>query len=92
MSMQELAEETFAETADFLPLNGTDHVEFYVANARQAAYYYRAAFGMQLTAYSGPETGNHQRASYVVTQASTHWKFEQMIDFLSKDATIYPAT
>ncbi len=53
---------------DFLPLNGTDHVEFYVANARQAAYYYRAAFGMQLVAYSGPETGNHDRASYVVQQ------------------------
>ena len=43
---------------DFLPLNGTDYVEFYVGNARQAAYYYRSAFGMQLVAYSGPETGN----------------------------------
>jgi len=55
-------------SGDFLPLNGTDHVEFYVANARQAAYYYRAAFGMQLAAYSGPETGDHERASYVVQQ------------------------
>jgi 4-hydroxyphenylpyruvate dioxygenase len=53
---------------DFLPLNGTDYVEFYVANARQAAYYYRAAFGMQLVAYRGPETGSHDRASYVVQQ------------------------
>jgi len=53
---------------DFLPLNGTDYVEFYVGNARQAAYYYRSAFGMTLVAYSGPETGTHDRASYVVQQ------------------------
>ena len=54
--------------SDFLPLKGTDHVEFYVGNARQAAYYYRAAFGMSLVAYSGPETGRRDRASYVVQQ------------------------
>jgi 4-hydroxyphenylpyruvate dioxygenase len=54
--------------ADFLPLNGTDHVEFYVGNARQAAYFYRAAFGMRLVAYAGPETGQRDRASYVVNQ------------------------
>jgi 4-hydroxyphenylpyruvate dioxygenase len=53
---------------DFLPLKGTDHVEFYVGNARQAAYFYRAAFGMQLVAYAGPETGLRDRASYVVQQ------------------------
>jgi 4-hydroxyphenylpyruvate dioxygenase len=53
---------------DFLPLNGTDYVELYVGNARQAAYYYRAAFGMQLVAYSGPETGNRARSSWVVEQ------------------------
>jgi 4-hydroxyphenylpyruvate dioxygenase len=53
---------------DFLPLNGTDYVEFYVGNARQAACYYRAAFGMQLVAYSGPETGHRGRASYVLQQ------------------------
>jgi len=66
--MQELIEKSSPAKADFLPLNGTDHVEFYVANARQAAYFYRAAFGMQLVAYSGPETGSHERASYVVQQ------------------------
>jgi 4-hydroxyphenylpyruvate dioxygenase len=66
--MQKLAEKSSPAGPDFLPLKGTDHVEFYVANARQAAYYYRAAFGMQLLAYSGPETGNHERASYVVQQ------------------------
>src|ERR1700736_4579687 len=53
---------------DFLPLRGTDHVEFYVGNARQAAYFYRAAFGMSLVAYAGPETGQRDRATYVVQQ------------------------
>jgi 4-hydroxyphenylpyruvate dioxygenase len=53
---------------DFLPLKGTDHIEFYVGNARQAAYYYRTAFGMSLVAYAGPETGQRDRASYVVQQ------------------------
>jgi len=53
---------------DFLPLKGTDHVEFYVGNARQAAYFYRAAFGMRLAAYAGPETGQRDRASYMVQQ------------------------
>ena len=53
---------------DFLPLNGTDHVEFYVGNARQAAYFYRAAFGFRLAAYRGPETGTRESASYVLVQ------------------------
>ena len=53
---------------DFLPLKGTDHVEFYVGNARQAAYYYRLAFGMSLVAYAGPETGQSDRSSYVLQQ------------------------
>ncbi len=66
--MQQVMEESASTAVDFLPLNGTDYLEFYVGNARQAAYYYRAAFGMQLTAYSGPETGNRARVSYVLTQ------------------------
>lgn len=53
---------------DFLPLKGTDHIEFYVGNARQAAHFYRTAFGMSLVAYAGPETGQRDRASYVVQQ------------------------
>jgi 4-hydroxyphenylpyruvate dioxygenase len=60
-------------TTDFLPLKGTDHVEFYVGNARQAAYFYRAAFGMSLVAYSGPETGQRDRASYVVQQGNVRF-------------------
>ncbi|WP_400190301.1 4-hydroxyphenylpyruvate dioxygenase [Hymenobacter sp. B81] len=55
-------------TADFLPLNGTDHLEFYVGNAKQSAYFYQAAFGFELVAYAGPETGVRDRASYVLQQ------------------------
>jgi 4-hydroxyphenylpyruvate dioxygenase len=53
---------------DFLPLLGTDYIEFYVGNAKQAAHYYKAAFGFQGVAYAGPETGLKDRASYVVRQ------------------------
>jgi 4-hydroxyphenylpyruvate dioxygenase len=58
---------------DFLPLKGTDHVEFYVGNARQASYYYRTAFGMSLVAYAGPETGLRDRASFVVQQGKVRF-------------------
>jgi 4-hydroxyphenylpyruvate dioxygenase len=57
-----------ATTADFLPLQGTDYVEFYVGNAKQAAHYYMSAFGFQALAYAGPETGIKDRASYAVRQ------------------------
>lgn len=60
-------------TKDFLPLNGTDHVEFYVGNARQSAYFYRVAFGMSLIAYAGPETGQRDRASYVLQQGQARF-------------------
>src|SRR5262249_33094405 len=53
---------------DVLPLQGIDHVEFWVGNARQAAHYYRSAFGFKLVAYSGPETGVRDRASYLLEQ------------------------
>jgi 4-hydroxyphenylpyruvate dioxygenase len=66
--MPELAEKPKEVGKDFLPLNGTDYVEFYVGNARQAAYYYCAAFGMRVLAYSGPETGERDVASYVLQQ------------------------
>lgn len=62
-----------ATKIDFLPLNGTDHIEFYVGNARQAAYYYRAAFGMSLVAYAGPETGRRDLVSYVLQQGKVHF-------------------
>ena len=53
---------------DFLPLQGTDYVEFYVGNAKQSAHYYMTAFGFQAIAYSGPETGDREKVSYVVRQ------------------------
>ena len=53
---------------DFLPINGTDYVEFYVGNAKQAAYFYMTAFGFQPLAYSGLETGNKYKTSYVLQQ------------------------
>jgi len=56
------------KSTDFLPLNGTDYVEFYVGNAKQAAHFYKTAFGFQSLAYAGPETGVRDRASYVLKQ------------------------
>lgn len=53
---------------DFLPLKGTDYVELYVGNAKQSALYYQYAFGYELIAYAGPETGVKDRASYVLMQ------------------------
>src|SRR3989440_9002991 len=53
---------------DFLPLEGTDHIEFYVGNAKQAAHFYKSVFGFQSLAYSGPETGVKDRASYAIRQ------------------------
>ena len=57
-----------AVETDFLPLQGTDYVEFYVGNAKQAAHFYKTAFGFQSLAYSGPETGVKDRVSYVIRQ------------------------
>jgi 4-hydroxyphenylpyruvate dioxygenase len=56
-----------AET-DFLPLQGTDYIEFYVGNAKQAAHFYKTAFGFQSLAYCGPETGTREKASYAIRQ------------------------
>jgi len=61
-------EKVVPEAEDFLPLNGTDYVELYVGNAKQAAHYYKTAFGFQSLAYSGLETGVKDRVSYVLAQ------------------------
>ncbi len=53
---------------DFLPINGTDYIEMYVGNAKQSAHFYRYAFGFELIAYAGLETGVRDRASYVLRQ------------------------
>lgn len=62
------ASQKMANAKDFLPINGTDYIELYVGNAKQAAHYYKTAFGFQTVAYSGPETGVRDRASYVLQQ------------------------
>ncbi|HEU4641074.1 MAG TPA: 4-hydroxyphenylpyruvate dioxygenase, partial [Gemmatimonadaceae bacterium] len=59
---------TAPETTDAFPINGTDYIEFYVGNAKQASHFYRTAFGFQLVAYRGPETGTRDRASYLMRQ------------------------
>lgn len=61
-------EKIFKDAKDFLPLLGTDYVEFYVGNAKQAAHYYKTAFGYQSAAYKGLETGCKEYASYVLKQ------------------------
>jgi 4-hydroxyphenylpyruvate dioxygenase len=61
-------EKIFEGAQDFLPLLGTDYVEFYVGNAKQAAHFYKTAFGFQSYAYSGLETGNKESVSYVLKQ------------------------
>ena len=57
-----------APVTDTFPINGTDYIEFYVGNAKQAAHFYRSAFGFQLVGYRGPETGVRDRASYLLQQ------------------------
>lgn len=61
-------EKIFEKAQDFLPINGTDYVEFYVGNAKQSAHYYKTAFGFQELAYCGLETGVRDRTSYVLQQ------------------------
>jgi 4-hydroxyphenylpyruvate dioxygenase len=66
--METLTLEKPTQARDFLPLNGTDYLELYVGNARQAAHYFQTAFGFQPLAYAGLETGLHDCESYVVVQ------------------------
>jgi len=61
-------EKIFVGAQDFLPLLGTDFVEFYVGNAKQAAHFYKTAFGFQSLAYKGLETGSKDEVSYVLQQ------------------------
>src|SRR5690606_35425742 len=60
---------------DTFPINGTDYIEFFVGNAKQASVYYRSAFGFNLVAYRGPETGTRDRASYVLQQGKIRLVF-----------------
>ena len=66
--METLTKSTSQSVKDAFPLNGTDYVEFYVGNAKQSAFYYQMAFGYELIAYKGPETGHPETCSYVLQQ------------------------
>ena len=68
-------EKIFEGAQDFLPLLGTDYVEFIVGNAKQAAHFYKTAFGFQSLAYAGLETGLKDRASYVLVQNKIRFVF-----------------
>lgn len=65
---------------DFLPLLGTDYVEFYVGNAKQASYYYQSAWGYELIAYAGPETGVRNKVSYVLRQGKIRLVLSASLD------------
>ncbi len=76
-----------APPQDTFPINGTDYIEFYVGNAKQASHYYRAAFGFRLVGYRGPETGSRDRASYLLEQGKIRFVFTTAIrPDLSADA------
>lgn len=78
--METLTAQENSTAVDFLPLNGTDHVEFYVGNAKQSAYYYQKAWGYKLVAYAGPETGVRDRASYVLEQSKVRLVLTTSLD------------
>lgn len=79
-SINKLEELHKNSTPDFLPLNGTDYVEFYVGNAKQSAYYYQTAWGYELVAYAGLETGVKDRASYVLQQGKVRLVLTTSLD------------
>ncbi len=66
--MQTAVSTSTSKTQDTFPINGTDHIEFYVGNAKQSAMYYQTAFGYEIVAYRGPETGSRDVVSYVLRQ------------------------
>jgi len=77
------------ENTDFLPLEGTDYIEFYVGNAKQAAHFYKTAFGFQSLAYAGPETGQKFFASYAVRQQQLTFVFTTPLRAGEKAQHIY---
>ncbi|OHX68459.1 4-hydroxyphenylpyruvate dioxygenase [Flammeovirga pacifica] len=80
------SEKQLRTDVDFLPINGTDHIEFYVGNAKQAAYFYQTAFGFKQVAYSGPETGVKEKASYVLQQGKLRFVFTTSLNTNSEIA------
>ena len=83
--------DAYAQAADFLPLKGIDHVEFWVGNARQASAYYRALWGFGPVAFSGLETKVRDRASYVMVQNGIRFVFTAPADPRRRDRRARPA-
>jgi 4-hydroxyphenylpyruvate dioxygenase len=77
-----------SETKDFLPIKGTDYIEFYVGNAKQSAHFYKTAFGFQSLAYAGPETGVRDRASYVLQQGKIRLSLPLRLSLTTKSTAI----
>ena len=75
-------EKIFEGAQDFLPLLGTDYVELYVGNAKQAAHFYKTAFGFQSLVYKGLETGSRDTVSYVLKQDKIRLVLTSPLKFL----------
>jgi 4-hydroxyphenylpyruvate dioxygenase len=71
------------EAHDTFPINGTDYIEFYVGNAKQASHFYQSAFGFRMVGYRGPETGVRDRASFLLTQGKIYKRELHATGFVS---------
>ena len=78
--MDTLTKNTNTAVKEDFPLNGTDHIEFYVGNAKQSALYYQAGFGFEIVAYKGPETGHRGMVSYVLQQDKLRFVLTSSLD------------
>ena len=67
---------------DFLPLLGTDHIEFYVGNAKQAAHFYKTAFGFKSFAYAGPETGIKDKVSTAIMPINNFFMIQVLVEYV----------
>ena len=84
--------DAYAKAADFLPIDGIDHVEFWVGNARQAAAYYRALWGFSPVAFSGLETKVRDRASYVMVQNGIRFVFTAPLTRMARSPSMSAST
>ncbi len=85
-------QQTQSVEVDFLPLKGVHHVEFWVGNAKQSAYFYQKVMGFDLIAYKGPETGNREFTSYVLAQGKIRFVLTTAMDpdhLISKHVTLH---
>jgi 4-hydroxyphenylpyruvate dioxygenase len=84
--METITKSSVIKNTDTFPINGTDYIEFYVGNAKQAALYYQHCFGFELIAYRGPETGSREVVSYVLKQDKIRFVITSTLDSNSEIA------